>query len=727
MAGSEKRIKELRDIFNLPDRYGKGLDWTGYTVHDAANILRRFIRELPEPVIPLGFYERFRDPIRGHQSQAVGDQEHQEVAEGIFDNDGVIKTYQQLITELPPLNRQLLLYVLDLLAVFASKSDMNRMTSVNLSAIFQPGLLNNPEHHQAPQEYRLSQDVLTFLIEKQDNFLVGMQGTAADSQTIEEIKSATPPPQSVATASPVPSGLGRSASTASARSGPRRADGVRRHVSVGSKHSRHSNHTPSPGTPPPASSPYTPKGSGLHRSNTVPSKRGQSPALGSERYTRSSNTPTQPTNAAFAALVVSTPAGSTETAPESKEPDYTEAIQEAPETQERESNSFLKPFLGRMSRDPSQERQGLGLSGEASHSTEGPISNSGSPATTPARERGLSSFFKPSAASDAEKKDGRKPNKLQKKRPDGGVSPHSSTHSLLGSRAASPMLVPHPKSSISSASPLDGQNSEVSDKPLEVGDANRPATEPQDLTHTEAAPVAEPSLEPTTGASDLKDNPSRQSGVTLRPNTSRPSSTAGDQETAAPQAITAAPPADAVNEHLGSAPTTMTRTTTNDEAAVIEDESRDQARDEKRSFWRFASPTRREGRHHADSSLSATGLGSSTAAERSTSSVGSMGRPRKSLTDESHSTTVSGAALGLSEPESMPVGSPPEKKGPLGWIRGKLAERKEERVRAKSPPPAEEGREALNIGGIAMEGREVGSSSTDNAPEGLGDGREEQT
>ena len=70
----------------------------------------------------------------------------------------VVAAYQKLITEVPPLNRQLLLYILDLLAVFSSKSDLNRMTAANLAAIFQPGIISHPQHDMAPMEYRLSQE-----------------------------------------------------------------------------------------------------------------------------------------------------------------------------------------------------------------------------------------------------------------------------------------------------------------------------------------------------------------------------------------------------------------------------------------------------------------------------------------------------------------------------------------------------------------------------------------
>ncbi|KAE9976357.1 hypothetical protein BLS_002102 [Venturia inaequalis] len=277
LSGSEKRIKELREAFNSPDRYGKGLDWTGYTVHDAANILRRYFNQLPEPIIPLNCYEKFRIPLRGHQSQAVGQMEGQAPSYGDFDPEKTIKVFQNLITELPPLNRQLLLYILDLLAVFASKSDLNKMTTPNLAAIFQPGILSHPNHDMAPPEYRLSQDVLIFLIENQDHFLIGMQGTAADDKTKEEVESGPPTPS----ASKSPNMFGRSSSGAS------RLSGMRRSVSVSSRNSRSSIAAPIPAAPVMHSnSPLaTPTGGGgVHRSNTVPTNH--SPRGSHSRFQR---------------------------------------------------------------------------------------------------------------------------------------------------------------------------------------------------------------------------------------------------------------------------------------------------------------------------------------------------------------------------------------------------------------------------------------------------------
>jgi hypothetical protein len=261
-------------------------------VHDAANILRRYFNNLPEPIIPLGNYDPFRQPLRGHQAEAVGHIEGQSPSSGGFDPDAAVRIYQHLIKGLPSLNRQLLLYILDLLAVFAAKSDVNKMTTHNLAAIFQPGILSHPQHDMSPQDYRLSQDVLIFLIDNQDHFLIGMEGTAVDEGTVKHVESGPSTPQAKTPTTPGRnnSGIGRSASTTSSAGAEslRRYNGVRRNVSTSSKRSRRSGAVPSPITPAFA----TPTTSSVHRSNTLPSKR--SPALNSPRFPKEISGPSTP-------------------------------------------------------------------------------------------------------------------------------------------------------------------------------------------------------------------------------------------------------------------------------------------------------------------------------------------------------------------------------------------------------------------------------------------------
>ncbi|KAI8931892.1 hypothetical protein NX059_010797 [Plenodomus lindquistii] len=156
------------------------------------------------------------------------------------------------------------------------------MTTSNLAAIFQPGILSHPQHDMSPADYRLSQDVLIFLIDNQDHFLIGMEGTAVDEGTVKHIESGPPTPQARTPTTPGRnnSGIVRSASTTSSAGAEslRMYGGVRRNVSTSSKRSRRSGAVPSPIAPAFA----TPPTSGVNRSNTLPSKR--SPAIGSPRF-----------------------------------------------------------------------------------------------------------------------------------------------------------------------------------------------------------------------------------------------------------------------------------------------------------------------------------------------------------------------------------------------------------------------------------------------------------
>ncbi|KAI6042560.1 Rho GTPase activation protein [Pisolithus marmoratus] len=148
--GSAKRMRDLQAAFENPPRFGKDLDWKKehYTTHDVASVFRRYLTQMPEPVIPHHMYH--------------------DVTKKPYNKEEVTATYKQLIQRMPRANQYLLLYVLDLLSVFARKSDKNLMTAANLAVIFRPGLISHPDHELSPSEHKLSQEVLEFLIAHQD-------------------------------------------------------------------------------------------------------------------------------------------------------------------------------------------------------------------------------------------------------------------------------------------------------------------------------------------------------------------------------------------------------------------------------------------------------------------------------------------------------------------------------------------------------------------------------
>ncbi|KIJ51441.1 hypothetical protein M422DRAFT_26857 [Sphaerobolus stellatus SS14] len=170
--GSAKRMRELQALFETPPRYGKNIDLKEglYTPHDVASVFRRYLTSMPEPVIPHDLYHDFR----------------QALAKVPFNQDECIQSFKRLIRSMPRASQYLLLYVLDLLSVFARKSDKNLMTAANLAVIFRPGMISHPDHELSPDQHRLSQDVLEFMIAHQDWFMLDIP----------------PPPQTVAQLSP---------------------------------------------------------------------------------------------------------------------------------------------------------------------------------------------------------------------------------------------------------------------------------------------------------------------------------------------------------------------------------------------------------------------------------------------------------------------------------------------------------------------------------------------
>ncbi|KAJ6783400.1 hypothetical protein PWT90_02210 [Aphanocladium album] len=587
LSGSEKRIKELKSVFDSPDRYGKGLVWDGYTVHDAANVLRRYLNDLPEPVVPLDLYEKFRDPLRGATKQVAGDAEGPQFVPD-FDEKAAIRTYQRLITELPPLNRQLLLYILDLLAVFAAKSEENRMTSQNLAAIFQPGMLSHPQHAMAPEEYRLNQCVIIFLIENQDHFLIGMQGTAADENTVKEVQSGTPQgPLTPSTTKPTP--LNRTASNASAGAESVRRDGkLRRNRSVSSKNSKKDG----PATPTAAVVGTSSPAGGLSRSNTVPSKK--SPAVSGGKFIKTD----KETSGSVQPL---TPARLTE-AP----------MASGPSTPIAAPDSATKASSGH-----SQDRL-------LENSTDAP------PQAKDTKERSVSNLFQRTPTDGGDK---RQPNKLRKKRIPGAVnlSAHSSSNSLPQSNTASPNIeLPNPLDTV---------------QPLPETIAAPTSTEKPDVTSSPAVQPVQPTISTV---------------ATNSPSEMKP----GDN---------------VLTEKIESPVDSANGLSDPDQGAEGAAGILQSPGKEKKKRWLSRSGKKDDGNGEA---IPQFNLGMNQNAETSTTSFASSSKVRKSF-------QADGSEAAFAESHDSKDG---DAKGPIGWIKNKYREAKEnaDHKRNKSPPPAGE-------------------------------------
>ncbi|KAL3460817.1 hypothetical protein BJX64DRAFT_289949 [Aspergillus heterothallicus] len=642
LNGSAKRIKDLQEVFDSPERYGKGLDWTGYTVHDAANVLRRYLNQLPEPIVPLEFYERFREPLRKFQARA---QENGSPPESqANEHSSAVAAYQQLIRELPPLNKQLLLYILDLLAVFASKSDQNRMNSANLSAIFQPGLLSHPQHDMSPDEYKLSQDVLIFLIENQDHFLVGMNGTAADEQTVKEVESGnTRPPTSQST-------VRRSVSSASGGADSFRKYGsLRRNVSVSSKNSRASNNASNPATP------TSLGGSGVHRSNTLPSK--MSPAIPSARYSRV----VESTN-----LNSPGPTATQNTRSSSRTPPTTGAVLQ---TSFAPAPANPEPTPGTVYVHSATHGPTPKPSADIEHVSEKPVQHIALPLTTasppppavvtPTKERKLSSFFTKSPPPGGDSKEPRQPNRLKKKRIPGSTSEsaHSSSISLQAATSESALIA----SQVPARSESSNDDGGATPKP------------PNNTTYEEPDSQRVGRTEKREGQSEVGG------GDALRPHGSRTPS---------------------MNSR--SSFTDYSDIDHNDEAARAE-------RKEHRRSWRFPRSSKRSNEQIGLGLGSPPLTASSPGADRSTSSISSWHHTSKSspsdlqqfVNDPSYQPLSLDAEVHNNGASRENLVSEPEKRSLFGKFKAKVAQvrdgvRESERDRTRSPVHSDVEKSASN-------------------------------
>lgn len=159
VSGSAKRMRDLEAAFDRPPRYGKGLDWTGYTVHDAASLLLRYLIQLPESLIPIAFYSR-----------ALCVEVDSPVVEG---GKGVdVDALLSIIRDIPPSHRTALLYILDLLAVFASHEEDNGASSLSLASMFKSCILaNHAIEDTTPVTYTTSRNIVKFMIEISDDLV----------------------------------------------------------------------------------------------------------------------------------------------------------------------------------------------------------------------------------------------------------------------------------------------------------------------------------------------------------------------------------------------------------------------------------------------------------------------------------------------------------------------------------------------------------------------------
>ncbi|XP_018431699.1 PREDICTED: rho GTPase-activating protein 24 isoform X4 [Nanorana parkeri] len=122
LPGQANLVKELQDAFDCGEKpaFDSNTD-----VHTVASLLKLYLRELPEPVIPYSKYEDFLSCAKQLSKE---------------EESGMAELVKQ-VKSLPPVNYNLLKYICRFLDEVQSYAGVNKMSVQNLATVFGPNIL----------------------------------------------------------------------------------------------------------------------------------------------------------------------------------------------------------------------------------------------------------------------------------------------------------------------------------------------------------------------------------------------------------------------------------------------------------------------------------------------------------------------------------------------------------------------------------------------------------
>ena len=132
LPGRSTVIKRLREEFDS----GEQVPFvpTEVDVHSVASLLKLYLRELPEPLIPVTFYESVMKIV---------------TRDFHLDPENALDRLSKLLTNIPRHNYNLLQYLSHFLLQVSLKADLNKMPIMNLATVFVQNNIIQPEDNDA--------------------------------------------------------------------------------------------------------------------------------------------------------------------------------------------------------------------------------------------------------------------------------------------------------------------------------------------------------------------------------------------------------------------------------------------------------------------------------------------------------------------------------------------------------------------------------------------------
>ncbi|XP_029104448.1 rho GTPase-activating protein 22 isoform X1 [Scleropages formosus] len=176
MPGQANLVKDLQEAFDCGD---KPLFDSNTDVHTVASLLKLYLRELPEPVVPFAKYDDF---LTCAQLLAKDGEE------GIQELGRQVKT-------LPQANYNLLKYICRFLDEVQTHSNENKMSVQNLATVFGPNILRPRMEDPVTimEGTSLVQHLMTVLISEHERLYTGEDTESLEAQEAQpEIRSLGP-------------------------------------------------------------------------------------------------------------------------------------------------------------------------------------------------------------------------------------------------------------------------------------------------------------------------------------------------------------------------------------------------------------------------------------------------------------------------------------------------------------------------------------------------------
>ncbi|XP_040597965.1 GEM-interacting protein isoform X2 [Mesocricetus auratus] len=141
VSGSRVRVERLCQAFEN----GRALvELSGNSPHDITSVLKRFLQELTDPVVPFHFYDAFISLAKTLHADPGDDPGTPSPSPEI------IRSLKTLLVQLPDSNYSTLRHLVAHLFRVAARFEENKMSANNLGIVFGPTLLRPPDVLRAP-------------------------------------------------------------------------------------------------------------------------------------------------------------------------------------------------------------------------------------------------------------------------------------------------------------------------------------------------------------------------------------------------------------------------------------------------------------------------------------------------------------------------------------------------------------------------------------------------